>query len=95
MRNFLKKIWEKVVAWIDSIPADLKLHFSAGVICAAFFAIALGMKVCFWPVIFVAFFKEFIDLWVNDSGFDAADFAATLVGALVPQAFALLNLWWF
>ena len=95
MKKFLKKIWDKIVGWIDSIPADVKLHFTAGVICSAFFAISLGMKFCFWPVIFIAFFKEFVDLWVNDSLFDGWDFTATLVGALVPQGFVLLNMWWF
>lgn len=94
MKDFLKKIWDKFVECLLGIPQDLRLHFVAGLIIAAFFAIALGMKFCFWPVLFVAFIKEFIDMWFNDSGFDVRDFAATIIGALVPQAFVLLNIWW-
>ncbi len=91
----MRKIWDKFVAWVLSIPADKQLHFVCGLIIAAFFAIALGMKFCFWPVIFVAFGKEFFDMWTSDQKFDVWDFVATLLGALVPQLFVLLNMWWF
>lgn len=91
----MRKIWDKFVAWVLSIPADKRLHFVCGLIIAAFFAIALGMKFCFWPVIFVAFGKEFFDMWTGGQKFDVWDFAATLLGALVPQLFVLLNMWWF
>ena len=94
MKDFLNKIWDKFVEWLLGIPQALRLHFVAGIIIAAFFAIALGMKFCFWPVLFVAFIKEFMDMWFNDSGFDVRDFVATLLGALVPQLFVLLNIWW-
>ena len=40
----MRKIWDKIVAWVLSIPADKRLHFVCGLIIAAFFAIALGMK---------------------------------------------------
>ena len=91
----MRKIWDKIVAWILSVPADKRLHFVCGIIIAAFFAIALGMKFCFWPVIFVAFGKEFFDIWTGGQKFDVWDFVATLLGALVPQLFVLLNMWWF
>ena len=53
------------------------------------------MKFCFWPVIFFAAGKEVFDIFSSGQKFDWKDFVATLLGALVPQAFVLLNLWWF
>lgn len=91
----MRKIWDKIVAWVLSIPADKRLHFVCGIIIAAFFAIALGMKFCFWPVIFFAAGKEIFDIISSKQEFDWKDFVATLLGALVPQIFVLLNLWWF
>ena len=92
----MRKLWDNIVAWFLGLPADKRLHFAAGIVVAAFFAIALNMKFCFWPVIFVAFFKEFWDMWGNThQDFDWKDFVATLLGALIPQIFVLLNMWWF
>lgn len=88
----MRQIWNKIVAWVLSVPTDKRLHFFCGLIIAAFFAIALGMKFCFWPVIFFAAAKE---VFSSGQKFDWKDFAATLLGAVVPQLFVLLNLWWF
>lgn len=71
----MRKIWDKLVAWLLGIPVDKRLHFFAGVVIAAFCAIALGMKFCFWPGIFVAFGKEMFDQWTGGK-FDGWDFAA-------------------
>ena len=94
MKNFIRKIWDAIVSFINRVPHDKLLHFVAGVIIAAFFAISLGMKFCFWPVIFFAFGKEFFDKWTTGE-WDWWDFGATCIGGLVPQIFALLNMWWF
>ena len=90
----MRKIWDKFVAWLLSIPADKRLHFAGGLIIAAFFAIALGMKFCIWPVIFFAFGKEFFDQWTGGK-FDWLDLAATMAGTILPQVFVLCRLWWF
>ena len=91
----MRKIWDKFVAWVLSIPADKRLFFVCGLIISAFFAIALGMKFCFWPLIFVAGGVEFFNMWTSDQKFDVWRFVATLLGALVPQVFVLLHMWWF
>ena len=93
----MRKIWNAIVKWILSIPQDKRLHFVAGIIIAAFFCIALGMKICIVPAIFAGFIKEFFDVWTdkNGEGWDWWDFAATCLGGLVPQIFVLLNMWWF
>ena len=88
----MRQIRNNIVAWVLSIPGDKRLHFFCGLIIAAFFAIALGMKFCFWPVLFYAAGKE---VFPSGQKFDWKDFAATLLGAVVPQVFVLLNLWWF
>lgn len=90
----MRKIWDKIVAWFLSIPTDKRLHFACGLVIAAFFAIALDMKLCFWPVVFFAFGKELFDASTGGK-WDWWDFLATMLGSLVPQAFVLLNLWWF
>ena len=90
----MRKIWDKIVEWLLSIPQDKRLHFVAGIIIAAFFAISLDMKFCVWPVLFFAFAKELFDS-ITGGEFDPKDFLATILGGCVPQIFVLLNLWWF
>ena len=90
----MRKIWDKIVAWILAIPTDKKLHFVAGFIIAAFFGLALGMKAIIVPAIFAGFIKEFFDLWTTQK-WEWWDFAATCFGGLLAQLFVVLNLWWF
>ena len=89
----MRKIWDKIVEWITSIPADKKMHFVAGVIIAAFFALALGMKIAIVPAIFAGLIKEFFDKWTTGK-WDWWDFAATCLGDLLVQVFILLGMWW-
>lgn len=91
----MRKIWDKIVAWIQGIPADKKMHFVAGAFIAAFFGLALGMKVVIVPAVFAGFIKEFFDMWTTDQKFDWWDFLATCLGGLLMQIFVLLNIWWF
>ena len=92
----MRKIWDKIVAWIQSIPSDKKYHFVAGFMIAAFFCIALGMKACIVPAILAGFIKEFFDQWTGEGdSWDRLDFAATCLGGLLTQVFVLLNMWWF
>ena len=90
----MRKIWDKIVAWILGIPTDKKLHFVAGFIIAAFFGLALGMKAVIVPAIFAGFIKEFFDQWTTDQ-WEWWDFAATCLGGLLAQSFVLLNMCWF
>lgn len=89
----MRKIWDKIVGWIQHIPTDKKYHFVAGFIISAFFAISLGMKACVVPAIFAGFFKEFFDNWTGGP-FDWKDLLATVLGGLLCQAFVALGLWW-
>ena len=93
----MRKIWDKIVAWILAIPADKKLHFVAGFIIASFFGLALGMKAVIVPAIFAGFLKEFFDAWTSPSGegWDWGDLLATALGGVLAQLFVVLNLWWF
>ena len=90
----MRKIGDKIVAWILGIPQDKRLHFVAGFVVATFFGLALGMKFNFWPVLFFAFGKEFFDRWTGGE-WDWWDFLATCLGGLLAQSFVLLNVWWF
>lgn len=85
----MKKIWDWLVGLLNKIRRDRIYHFIAGLIVAAFFCIVLKMKFCVWPVLFVAFIKEFIDQW-QDGNFDWIDFAATVCGGLLIQLFAVI-----
>ena len=89
----MRKIWDKIVEWIQSIPADKKMHFVAGFIIAAFFALALGMRVAVVPAIAAAFIKEFFDQWTTGK-WEWWDFGATCLGGLLVQVFILLGAWW-
>lgn len=92
----MRKIWDKIVKWLLSIPSDKRLHFVAGLIVSAFFAVALGMKVCIIPAVFAGFFKEFFDAWTSKTGegWDWGDLLATCLGGVLIQVFVLLNMWW-
>lgn len=88
MKNFIRKIWDAFVSLIGKVPYDKLLHFIAGLIIAAIFALPLHMKVCIVPVIFAAFIKEFFDLWTTDK-WEWWDFGATCLGGLVIQILAI------
>lgn len=92
----MRKIWDQIVKWILSIPSDKKLHFVAGFIIAAFFAISLGMVAVVVPALFAGFLKEFFDQWTSPSGegWDWGDLLATVLGGVLCQGFVLLGIWW-
>ena len=89
MKNFFRKIWDAIVSLINKVPKDKLLHFVAGLIIAAIFALPLHMKACIVPVVFAAFIKEFFDLWTTDK-WEWWDFGATCIGGLVIQVLAVL-----
>ena len=85
----MKKIYAKLLAILNGIGVDKYLHFIAGLIIAAFFNIALGMKVCIVPVVFAAIIKEAIDQ--SGSGTpDWRDAVATMAGGAVIQILVAL-----
>lgn len=89
MKQFIHKIWNWLVGLLNKVRRDRLYHFIAGMIAAAFCLIILKMYVCIWPVLFVAFIKEFIDVW-QDGNFDWIDLLATVLGGLVVQVFVWL-----
>ncbi len=86
MKDFIYKIWNWIVGLLNKVRRDRLYHFICGMIIAAFCLIVLKMHFCLWPVLIVAFIKEFIDLW-QDGNFDWIDLLATILGALVIQLF--------
>jgi len=90
MKNFIRKIWNWIVALISKVPYDKLLHFIAGLLIAALFGITLHMKVAIVPVIFAGFFKEFFDIFTTNE-WDWWDFAATCAGGLFIQLFIILG----
>ena len=84
MKQFIYKIWNWLVGLLNKGRRDRLYHFIAGMIAAAFCLIVLKMYVCIWPVVILAFVKEFIDRW-QDGNFDWIDLLATVLGGLVVQ----------
>lgn len=82
------KIYDRIIAVLNSIGIDKYLHFIAGLVIAAFFNIVLAMEVCIVPVIFAGFIKEAIDDW-RYGGWCWWDFLATIIGGAVIQAFVV------
>lgn len=89
MKEFIIKIWNWFVGLLNKIRRSRIYSFIAGIIIAAFFAIVLSMSFCVWPVFFVGFGKEFIDLWL-DKDFNWIDLAATVAGGLIIQLFVII-----
>lgn len=88
----MKKLWEKIVAYLYGIPVGRLLNFIGGLILAAIFAIPLCafIKVpCIVPVIFGGFIKEFIKLQVWNK-FDWKNYLAICLGGLVIQILQIL-----
>ena len=90
MKNFIFKIWNWLVGLLNKVRRDRLYHFICGLIIAAFCAMVLHVEWAWWPVLIVAFIKEFIDLW-QDGNFDVVDLLATVVGGLVIWAFQLIG----
>lgn len=91
MKAFIRKIWDAIVSLINKVPKDKLLHFIAGLLIGAFFALVLPTwaEWCFIPVLFAGFVKEFFDLWTTGE-WDWWDFVATLSGGLIIWIFTLL-----
>ena len=88
----MRKLWDKIVAWLQGITADKRMHFWAGFAIAAFFCIALGMSFwCFVPAFFAGIIKEFFDDWTTGQ-MDWKDFFATCIGGALPALFKVQNL---
>ena len=80
----MKKLFEKVRAWLAVIPQDKLWHVIAGLIVGSFFAIVLPTEAPVVPVIFAGALKEFIDDWRHGDA-DWRDFLATVAGGGVIQ----------
>ncbi|MBQ3812897.1 MAG: hypothetical protein II841_04955 [Bacteroidales bacterium] len=99
MKNFIKKIVGWILAayaWfvglLNKVRRDRLYHFIAGLIIGAFCAMVLHVEWAWWPVLIVAFIKEFIDLW-QDGNFDLVDLLATVSGGLLMWLFQFLDGW--
>lgn len=95
MKEFIRKIWDAIVSFISKVPYDKLLHFVAGLIVAAFFAIALkwpGWAALLMSVAFGAL-KELFD-WLTTKKVEWWDGIATSIGGVVILVFWLLGLWW-
>lgn len=81
----MKQLFDKIVGWLNSIPADKYKHFALGTVIAAITVIALACFLPKWAVIvgsvavvaMAAIIKERID----DEA-DNKDILATLLGGV-------------
>lgn len=77
---------EKIFNWLGNIPADIALHYIAGMIIVAvvtaLFPVAADYT--FLAAVVVGFIKEIYDLF-TDGEFCFADFYATVLGGLTLQ----------
>lgn len=87
----MRQLWDKLVQLLYKVPWDKWLHFFAGLIIAAFFAITFGMKACLVPAIIAGLAKELFDKKTTGI-LDWWDFGATCFGGLLIQLFVLLHL---
>ncbi len=89
--EIIKKILKTLMGWIGSISPDKLLHFIAGTLIAAFFALVIpytaGICVLFAAIAGVA--KEAFDQY-RYKGWDWLDLAYTMAGGFIIQIFAWL-----
>ena len=86
----MRNLWNKIVALLLKVPIDKWLHFGAGVLVAAFFAITLHVEWCIAPAIFIGVAKEAFD-YATTRTTEWWDLFATVMGGVVIQIFALLG----
>ena len=86
MKNFIKKILAWLLAaynWfvglLNKVRRDRLYYFIAGLMLAAIFVLVLPTEWAIVPVFFIAFIKEFINLW-RDGNFDWVNLLATCLG---------------
>ncbi len=82
---------KKLISWLAARPADRLLHFIAGALAAAFFALALpaAAPLCILPALLAGVGKEAWDQHAY-GGWDWIDLACTAGGGAVIQIFAWL-----
>lgn len=89
--EIIKKILKTLMGWIGSISPDKLLHFIAGTLIAAFFAIVFPCTAN-WCIVFAfvaGLAKEIIDQY-RYKGWDFLDLAYTVAGGGIIQIFAWL-----
>lgn len=77
---------EKIFNWLGNIPADIALHYIAGMIIVAVLATLFPVAAdhVWLAAVAVGFLKEIYD-WFTDGVFDFLDFGATILGGLTIQ----------
>ena len=81
----MKQIFDKIVGWLNKIPADKYKHFAVGAVIATAIIMALALFVPKWAAIaasvvtvaVAAIGKEYIDEQANEQ-----DIVATCLGGL-------------
>jgi len=86
----MRNIWNKIVGLLLKVPIDKWLHFGAGVLVAAFFALTLHLEWCIAPAVFFGLAKEAFD-YATTRNNEWLDLFATVMGGLVIQIFTLLG----
>ncbi len=86
----IRQAYDWLVARIDEIGRDRLYCFIIGLVLAAFFAITLEVEWALWPVMILAFFKQFVNVW-RSKGFDVYNFVATCLGGAVIWVFQLIG----
>ncbi len=97
MKKFFAWVWAQicaaynwVIAQLDKVRRDRLYAFATGMILAAFCAIVLKVEWAWWPVLIVAFIREFINNW-REKGFDFINLISAVIGALLIWVFQLIS----
>lgn len=83
------KIYKAMISWLGHIAPDKLLHFIAGALIAAFFALVIPCTAgwCLAFAIAAGIAKEAFDQYLY-KGWNFIDLAYTVAGGLIVQLFA-------
>lgn len=85
----MRNLWKKLLGILAQVRRKYLYLIIAGLLVGAFSALVLNMGAwCFWPMIFIAFIGEAINLHCNNK-FDWVDFAVQVGSSLVISLFVL------
>ena len=87
----MRKLWDRFVAWLLSIPSDKRMHLSFGMLIAAFVVIALHQP--WWALVsamIAGCCKEIFD-WITTKSVEVSDYVWTSLGGLIIQLFVVVG----
>ena len=89
MKDFIKRLWWKIVMVFQSIEKPTLWRIILGMFLAAFLCIDLKVQACLFPMILISFIIEFLRVFNKFKDFEVHRFLDVLYGSAIIQLLAI------